>query len=408
MRLVIAAVGTTGDVRPFATLAATLVERGHDVEVVSWEMHRSVFAANGVTFNAAGPQTTEQQIRETAALAARQRSPVAQVAVLRDFHLRDARAHYTALRRLLPEHDLALIHGVHSLAQAAATDTGVPFATAVFDPVLLPTATAPPAGMPSLGPFNRLGWRMLDRILSPLDRPLHGVLAEVGSKARPQLFRGRSPLLHLVACSPSIMRVPSDLPATTHVTGAWLRDDEPQPLPDALERFVADGPPPVVVTFGSMTSADSGALMDAVIAGARQVGQRAVVQDAPERTDVEIEADVARIGSVDHRALFHRASVVVHHGGAGTTHAAVGAGVPSIVVPHVGDQRYWGERLRALGVAPPSVPLKQADERQLADRLRQALEPEVAESARSLGARVRAERGVDASVRLLEETVDRR
>jgi sterol 3beta-glucosyltransferase/vancomycin aglycone glucosyltransferase len=407
MRLVIAAVGTTGDVRPFTALAARLVERGHDVEVISWELHRSVFAVDGIRFNAAGPETTEQQVRETAALAARQRSPVAQVAVLRDFHLRDARAHYTALRQLLPGHDLALIHGVHSLAQAAATDAGVPFATAVFDPVLLPTSTAPPVGMPGLGPFNRLGWSLLDRILSPLDRPLHDVLAEVGSKARPQLFRGRSPLLHLVACSPSIMRVPSDLPATTHVTGAWLRDDEPQPLPEVLERFVADGTPPVVVSFGSMTSTYSGALMDAVIGAARQLGQRAVVQDAPERSDIEIEADVSRIGPVDHRALFRSASVVVHHGGAGTTHTAVAAGVPSVVVPHIGDQRYWGERLRSLGVAPASVPLNNATERLLAERLRQALQPEIAESARSLGARVRAERGVDASVRLLEETVDR-
>src|SRR5690606_22628601 len=113
-----------------------------------------------------GPPTTEHDISETAARAADMRSPIQQVAILRDFHLRGAVSHYGALRQALAGHDLAVVHGVHSLAQAAALDDGVPMATAVFDPVLLPTASAPPAGMPNLGPFNRLGWRLLDGVLA--------------------------------------------------------------------------------------------------------------------------------------------------------------------------------------------------------------------------------------------------
>ena len=67
-----------------------------------------------------------------------------QVATLRDFHLADGEAHYRQLRDLLAGHDLVVLHGIHALAHAAVLDLGVPWATAVFDPVLLPTAAAPP------------------------------------------------------------------------------------------------------------------------------------------------------------------------------------------------------------------------------------------------------------------------
>ncbi len=78
-------------------------------------------------------------------------------------------------------------------------------------------------------------------------------------------------------------------------------------------------------------------------------GRRVVLQ---ERGASSGSPNLLRIGVLDHRALFPHAALVVHHGGAGTTHTVVAAGVPSVVVPHVGDQRYWADRLQRLGVAP--------------------------------------------------------
>jgi UDP:flavonoid glycosyltransferase YjiC (YdhE family) len=407
VRVAIATTGTIGDVRPFVALTSALIARGHEVTAISWDLYRRTFDPTGARFVAAGPTTTEHDISETATLAADAQSPIRQVAILRDFHLRDAGAHYSALREALRGHDLAVIHGVHSLAQAAALDAGVSFATAVFDPVLLPTATAPPAGMPNLGPLNRLGWRILDRVLAPLDRRLHAALADAGSDQRPQLFRGRSPLLHLVACSPAIMRVPADLTGATHVTGYWPPASEPAPLPDALAQFLDAGAPPVVVTFGSMSGIDTAPLLDRIAAAARTLGQRVVIQDGTQPAVAAGDGQELRIGTVDHRLLFLRAAVVVHHGGAGTTHTAVAAGVPSIVIPHIGDQRYWAEQLRAIGVAPRPLTVTSADHRRLTERLTAARAPEMTNAARSLGARLRAERGVEASVRLLEATAAR-
>jgi UDP:flavonoid glycosyltransferase YjiC (YdhE family) len=396
MRVALATVGTTGDVRPFAALAGTLVATGHEVTAISWELHGAAFEGTGARFEAAGPATSQADISATAERAAAVSSPTRQVAVLRDFHLRDGVTHVRQLRDVLAGHDLAVIHGIHSLAQAAADDIGLPWASAVFDPVLLPTASAPPTGMPNLGPLNPLAWRFLDRMLRPLAAPLHAVLAEAGSQARPPLFRGRSPLLHLVACSPAIIRVPPDLPATTHVTGAWP-PPAGAPLAPELAAFLDAGEPPIAVTFGSMSGQSTSQVDASIVAAARALGRRLVIQGG----DSEASDKVITVGEVDHRRLFPRAAAVVHHGGAGTTHAVVAAGVPSVVVPHVGDQRYWAQRLRLLKVAPPPVTLGRATPHDFEERLGAAF-GSLAQEARALGARVRAEQGLATAVRLIE------
>jgi sterol 3beta-glucosyltransferase len=329
MRIALATVGTTGDVRPFAALAGALLARGHDVTVASWELYRPVFAGLAVRFVASGPPTTDADVRRTAAEAAAQRSPLRQVAVLRDFHLRHAADHYAQLRAVLRGHDLVVLHAIHALAEAAVRDEGLAYVTAAFDPVLLPTSTAPPAGMPNLGPLNGLAWRALDRALRGEDRALADALRVAGSPCADAglgLFRARSPLLHLVAVSPALVPPPTDLPNEAHFTGDWRVAQRPVPLPDAVERFLASGSPPLLITFGSMAPPD-GELGRLVLDAAQQARQRARLQDAV-TSGADPSADVMRLGRVEHVSLLPRVAGMVHHGGAGTTHAAARAGVP--------------------------------------------------------------------------------
>jgi sterol 3beta-glucosyltransferase len=400
MRIALATVGTTGDVRPFAILARALVDAGHEVTAVSWPVHQAALSQPGVRVEVAGPHADPSRIDAVAADAAA-RGPMAQVAVLRDFHLQDGEAHLRRLREILPGHDIVLLHTIHALAHAAVLDGGLRWATAVFDPVLLPTASAPPAGMPSLGPANRLAWWLLDRALSRTAMPLDDLLERVGSPQRSlPLFRARSPLLHLVACSPSIIGVPPDLPAGTIVTGAWFDRTPPAELPDAIEAFLGDGAPPVVISFGSMRGVPPGELRGAVdrLVGA---GCRVVVQGPIAAGGSS--PGLLLIGAVDHRSLLPRAALAIHHGGAGTTHAAVAAGVPSVVVPHVGDQRYWADRLHRLGVAPRPLAIKNIEAASLADSvLAAASDRGLRDAAVALAGRIASEDGTGAAVTRLE------
>jgi len=404
VKIALATVGTTGDVVPFVALARGLRAAGHDVTAVSWELHREAFQGAAATFVPAGPSTSGQEIADTASRAAAAGSPLAQVAVLRDFHLRDAADHYRRLRDVLPGHDLVVLHGIHTLAEAAVRDAGQAWASAVFDPVLLPTATAPPAGMPSLGPLNRLEWWVLDRMLRRQDRPLRAALESAGSRAADEvtMFRARSPRLHLVGCSPRIAMPPTDLASSTRFTGAWVDPAPPAPLPDAVTHFLDAGAPPVVVTFGSMAAPDPAALASAVVSGAHDAGHRVVLQGVPSMLDGD---DVMSITTVDHRALFPRAAAVIHHGGAGTTHAAVAAGMASVVIPHVGDQPFWAMRLHRLGVAPSPLDVKTVTVDAVRERVAQATDEPMRAAAGRLGKAVAAENGVLEAIGLIEHAL---
>ena len=74
-----------------------------------------------------------------------------------------------------------------------------------------------------------------------------------------------------------------------------------------------------------------------------------------------------------------------------------------VVVPHLGDQPYWGQRMRALGVAPAPI----ARPKLTADRLARAIAAASSDDgmrrrAEELGRRIGEEDGVAVAVRLVE------
>lgn len=105
----------------------------------------------------------------------------------------------------------------------------------------------------------------------------------------------------------------------------------------------------------------------------------------------------------DHALLFPRVRAVVHHGGAGTTAAALRAGRPSIVLPLLGDQLYWGRRVADLGAAEVPIQLRQVTAEDLAGRIERACtDADMAAAAGRLSAILTQEPGVTAALDYVE------
>ena len=112
------------------------------------------------------------------------------------------------------------------------------------------------------------------------------------------------------------------------------------------------------------------------------------------------EPDCLSIGEVNQQALFKRVAAVDHHGGAGTTTAATGAGAPQVVIPQHHDQHYFAQRINDLGIGTahaPSAPTTDS----LTGALEQALQPAVAARARSIATAVRRDGALVAAQRLI-------
>jgi len=409
MKVAVTTVGTEGDIRHFEALAKLLMNAGHQVTVFSFGLYQDRFVNLGVDFCAVGPDVTIEDIRKVGLLAAQSPRAVKQVEILAEFHLREAERHYLYIRKYLPGHDLVVTHTIHTLAQAAAVDCEIPWVGIRFDPTLIPTAYSPPTGMPNMTRFfNPWFWRLVDSTFRPVDSMLNNALKSAGSQVkRARLFRAISPWLNIVACSPAICPLYKDLPDHFLFTGSWQKDQSRVPPSIKLQKFIEQGLRPIVVTFGSMTGGEGNTLASIIIEAIQITGQRAVIQrgvaglNAKETTENIIFVDYE-----PHNYLFANAACVIHHGGSGTSHAACAAGVPSIVIPHIGDQFYWANRLNRIGVSPSPVPLRDLSASTLAKTIDYCTNNKaLILRAQQLAEQMRAENGLETTMNALNQVV---
>jgi UDP:flavonoid glycosyltransferase YjiC (YdhE family) len=123
--------------------------------------------------------------------------------------------------------------------------------------------------------------------------------------------------------------------------------------------------------------------------------------------DARLPDNVLCIDATPHDWLFPRMAAVIHHGGSGTTHSALRAGKPSIVMPFAGDQAFWADRLRRLGVAPAALPAASPDTAALAAALDFVARETVVARAAELGRRMASEDGLAAAVAAIEGVLGR-
>lgn len=193
----------------------------------------------------------------------------------------------------------------------------------------------------------------------------------------------------IVSCSNAVFSRPKDWDANIHQSGYWfMPESESWQPPPALADFLAAGPKPVYIGFGSVLDPqESEQLAGEAVRALEMAGMRGILCGFSQLPD--LPENIFAIRSVPHRWLFPQMAAVCHHGGAGTTAAGFTAGVPGIIVPFSNDQFAWAHRAWELGVAPKPFPKKHLTAKRLAEALT-AIQPETvqrraAELGRTLG-----------------------
>jgi sterol 3beta-glucosyltransferase len=123
-------------------------------------------------------------------------------------------------------------------------------------------------------------------------------------------------------------------------------------------------------------------------------------------TDMTMQAcdlpdNLAIVEQADHAWLFPQCAAIVHHGGAGTTHAGLSAGVPNVVCSFFADQPFWGKQVKRLGVGS-HLPFQNMGYASLKRALLDAMEEAVQRRAADLGGRLRQEQGTLRACEALE------
>jgi UDP:flavonoid glycosyltransferase YjiC (YdhE family) len=157
--------------------------------------------------------------------------------------------------------------------------------------------------------------------------------------------------------------------------------------------------------MGSMTHADPDRLTSIFLGAIERAGCRAIIQHGWSGLARQggLPSNVYAADHLPHSWLFPRAAAVVHHGGAGTTAAALRAGVPTVVIPHALDQFVMAEHVRALGCVGGIIPYQELSVDALAEALADTLDQSsLRTAAGAASAMVRGEPGVGGAVDLIE------
>ena len=415
MRVTIIAYGSRGDVQPVLALAKGLAAAGWGVRLVASADFREWIERHGL--EAAETSSTARDVMgsdDGRLWVDRGTRPLAQVRVMRRLAMRTYPQMMREAWEACRDADAVVSTATtEPFAVAMAERRGVPHVTALVAPAFVPTRSGAATWLAPLpertSALNYAAGKLLAE--AAFYRVMPDLVAtfrrETLGLPRESIFRyaaeaRRRPVL--LGYSEHVVPHPPDWPPTFHTTGYWfLEDEDGWTPPPALVEFLEAGEPPVCVGFGSMTGRDPGALTRLVVDAVARSGRRALLLSGwGGLDDSALPPGVLRIAEAPHSWLFPRVAAVVHHGGSGTTAAALRAGRPMVVVPHLGDQPFWGVRMRALGVAPPPIARPKLTAEKLARAIRTVSSDEgMRRRADDLGRRIRAEDGVATAVRLL-------
>ncbi|HVX65246.1 MAG TPA: glycosyltransferase [Bryobacteraceae bacterium] len=406
MKIAVISYGTEGDTRPLVALCRGLIEAGHAPVLLGERSGAGLAAGAGVPYKPlAGDIRTA-----LAELLARQGKASASPTEMADAMASMANAHTADWMQALLEEgrtsDAIVFSGLTAyVGLSVAEHLRIPAIGAGMQPIVptreFPSPFLPPMRLPAW--CNRFSHRLVMTLLWRSFRQSINAArkAVAGQTQRRRAWRDY-PILFGV--SPLLVPPPPDWPDLVRITGHWpLAGPEWEP-PEAMARFLSAGEPPVYVGFGSMVGFDRHQVLQTVVKALD--GRRALVSTGWSEFDsAQLPGNTLLIGPAPHDRVFRLVSLAVHHGGAGTSHTAVRAGVPSVVVPFAGDQFFWAERLTRAGAAPRSIPHSKLDARTLRSRIEEACAPAMRERAAEMGRSMSAEAGIPAAVKGIEQFV---
>jgi rhamnosyltransferase subunit B len=415
-RVVLATMGSWGDMFPMIGLAKGLTEAGHAVRIAASGAYDELVAGEGLEFSSIGPGLGfSDYSSDPKILSGRLGGFVGFSHLFRRFIFPALDRYVDDLAASIHGADLLLAHPALVAAPIAAERTGVRWGTVSVFPGLIPTAYAPPAPTPLRLPSDRAGramhraaWRVARFNMARLfDRRVNRARRRLGLPAVSNSFfmpvdSGRP---YLVMASPAVIDRPLDWPENVTLTGfvTWDRVRS-FPDPDGLGEFLSAPERPVLVTLGASSALDPQEFYrhaaDAIIG----VGHRALVLTGPTPHRVGLPVD-PRIFSTTFAPLSlvaPRCQAAIHHAGVGTTIGLLMAGLPQVVVPRGFDQPHTALRMSRLGVAR-TLPWRRENTAHLTRELSALLgDDHYRRNAVAVQARLASEDGLAESVRMVE------
>jgi vancomycin aglycone glucosyltransferase len=331
MKCVVVSYGSRGDVEPCTVVARELLRRGHDVQMAVPPNLLSLVKSQGLAGVAYGPDS-HAQFDALPQFVARMRNPYEALPDIVQ-HVTQVWADKSAVLAALTDGADVLLTSMieQRLAANVAEYQGIP----------LVTLHAFPARLQLSGPLHAQATKLAE---DPQRRAL----------GLPESTESASPLVEIQAYDERCLPAPVTQwlePGPDRPFVGPLTLEQPADTDDEVLSWIAEGTPPIYFGLGSTPISSPDETAGMAIAACARLGERLLVCAGPnDFSHLEQFEHVKVVTAVNHAAIFPACRAIVHHGGAGTTAAALRAGVPMLILWLWLDQPVWGAAVQQLKV----------------------------------------------------------
>jgi UDP:flavonoid glycosyltransferase YjiC (YdhE family) len=359
MNILIASLGSHGDVHPFIGIGKGLAGRGHRVTLIAPAVYEDLVRQTRLDFAAVGSAERFREFARDPNLWHPRKGFHAVAAAV----VNSIPDYYQAVvDRYEPGKTLLLISSLALGAKAARDKFDIPSWTIHLSPSVIRSVIAPaktpPLPIAAWQPmwFKRFLYNAADFLaIDPaLTRPLDAFRKTVGLPLAPSLFKFDPQSTEKMLClTPEWFAPrPLDWPEFAKMTNFPLYDEaDVTPMSDDLQKFLAAGDPPIVFTPGSAMS-HGGGFFNTAIQICQKINRRGLLLSRhTDHLPTILPPEIRHELYAPFSQLLPRSAALVHHGGIGTMSQALAAGVPQLLTPFGFDQFDNADRAQRLGVA---------------------------------------------------------
>ena len=386
MKALILSIGTRGDMEPFVAMAELLRKNKWDVVCGMPEQFQEMVESRGIPFfpfdkrfmelidSHEGRMIMGQQgsvfKRFKAIIKLSRNSLALQGSMIKE--------QYELIRKEKP--DLIIYHGkcIYPVIWAIH-NPGKTIMMSAMPCLIHPQKAYPNIGIRiNLGPtFNLWTYRFVNSILAITTKrcskhiPHEEIDHTLFTKRKIKDFLvNQQPYFY--SFSPSIFKRPANWPQHVLISGFRELEKAKDYTPSQeLTNFLNKHRKILFVSFGSMVNANPKKTTESIISVLNKKEIPTIINISwGGLQEPETYPDhLLFVQNIPYDWLFMKIYAVVHHGGSGTTHTTLKFGCPSLVIPHIVDQFFWGKTIHQLGAGPESIPIKKIH----SERLEQAI-----------------------------------
>lgn len=410
--------GTDGDIRPMIALGAGLKAYGHHITItiasIDNKSYAGLCAKTGITMI----KTPLSMDANLDGISVKKGKPASSMEIMNVLYERTLHPYlpelYAASNQLCERNDLVIGHFSGFYLKAAAQTHNKPYISVSYWPGLMPSTSEPPFFFPYFGRnFAKLSWNI---VLSAFDmllkKKIDRFYLDNGLPPIKHVMTGAwmSDDLNLAACSKIFFNEPRDWQASgkIKITGFWNVPDAVEHCdftPELKDFLTRRGEHPVFMTLGSSLQMDPLNCMDKMIEAARLYKKKVIIQSGIDKYQPNtFLQNIYFSGKMPHREILPFCLAAVHHCGAGTAQTVARAGVPSVPMYFMDEQKSWGGQLFKLGIASKPMDFLKSSPAHIADSIKLVSNSvKMKDTAETIAKKMHAEDGVKEAVNIIND-----